>query len=189
MAYYSLVASLPHLKIGDEPPFSTEEFVEDCARRIADRETQILRKTLLSAPDVAPCPLCRKLNDLETQIRNASARFRGQKAGTDASGFLRPHEGFVGEIERAVEEAFSREDPVELEEGLDRLRWRLADEIVPLDDPFGFEKVLAYGIQLKIVERWHRMSESEGKRRLEAIIDANAEERTQPDPAAAPANE
>ena len=37
----------------------------------------------------------------------------------------------------------------------------------------GFEKVLAYGIQLRIVERWNRMDVHTGKEKLEAVITAN----------------
>jgi hypothetical protein len=43
-------------------------------------------------------------------------------------------------------------------------------------DPFGFERVLAYGIQLKIVERWSRMDVHRGKEKLEAVITANTED-------------
>ena len=67
-----------------------------------------------------------------------------------------------------------RFDPVELEEALDRTRWKLAEELVG-QDPFEFEKVLAYGIQLKITERWNRMDVSAGKKSIEAVITANTE--------------
>jgi hypothetical protein len=36
--------------------------------------------------------------------------------------------------------------------------------------------VLAYGIQLKIVERWDRMDVHAGKEKLEAVITANTEQ-------------
>jgi len=174
MAYYSLVASLPHLQIGDEPPFSTEEYIGNCAQWVTSREEDILRKVLLQEPDIAPCPLCKAWNNIETQLRNAIARLRGQKLGVDFKEYLQPHDGFSGEIEVLVTDAFTRNDPVEIEEALDRARWKLAEELVGLD-PFGFEKVLAYGIQLKIVERWNRMNVHSGKEKLEAVITTNTE--------------
>ncbi len=176
MAYYSLVASLQALQIGDEPPFSTEEYIENCAQWITEREEQILRRILLATPDIAPCPLCRAWYDIETQLRNASARQRAQKLGIDASEFIQPHEGFSGTIETLVADAFTRNDPVELEQALDRARWQLAEGLVDQTDPFSFKKVLAYGIQLKIVERWNRMDPSLGKEKLEAIITANTQQ-------------
>ena len=48
MAYYSLVASLATLQIGDEPPFSTEEYINTCAQWVTEREELILRKVLLA---------------------------------------------------------------------------------------------------------------------------------------------
>lgn len=174
MDYYSLIASLPSLQIGDEPPFSTEAYVDSCAQWVAEREKEILRKILLDAPDIAPCPLCEAWNNIETQLRNAAVRHRAQKLGVDAKEYIQPHGGFSGTIEALVTDAFTRTDPVELEQELDRARWQLAEGLIGLD-PFSFEKILAYGIQLKIVERWNRMDVHVGKEKLEAVISANTE--------------
>ncbi len=175
MAYYSLVASLSTLQIGGEPPFSTEEYVDNCAQWVTEREEQILRKVLLDIPDIAPCPLCLAWHNIETQLRNAIVRQRAQKLGVDAKEYLQPHDGFSGTIEVLATDAFTRTDPVELEQELDRARWQLAEGLIDGKDPFGFEKVLAYGIQLKIVERWNRMDVHSGKEKLEAVITANTE--------------
>jgi hypothetical protein len=175
MAYYSLVASLPSLQIGDEPPFSVEEYVDNCAQWVTPRETEILRKLLLEEPDITACPLCKFVYDLECQIRNAVARYRGQKLGVDPKEFLQPHDGFSGQIEIFVKDAMGQTDPVEIEQHLDRGRWSLAEDFLVNLNPFGFEKVLAYGIQLKIVERWSQMDVRLGKEKLEAVIAANTQ--------------
>lgn len=180
MAYYSLVASLPTLQIGDEPTFSSEEFVDTCAQWVTEHETRILRNILLNEGDSKSCPHCRAWSNIETQLRNAALRHRAQKLGVDAKEYLQPHDGFSGTIEVLVTDAFTRTDPIELEQELDRARWQLAEELIGLD-PFSFEKVLAYGIQLKIVERWNRMDVHVGKEKLEAIITANTEKEEQPD--------
>jgi len=177
MAYYSLVASLPHLKIGDELPFSVEDYIGNCGQWITEHEVRVLRIVLLGEGDVNSCPICRTWCNIETQISNAVARHRGQKLGVDFKDYLHAHEGFSGEIEQLVTDAFTRADPLEVEEELDRARWQLADELVSGKDPFCFEKVLAYGIQLKIVERWNRMDVHTGKEKLEAVITANTEEK------------
>jgi hypothetical protein len=174
MAYYSLVASLPSLQIGDEPPVSLEDYIDNCAQWVTERETSILKTVLLHEPIASPCPLCAAWNNIETQLRNAVAKHRGQKLGVDFKEYLHPHDGFSGTIETLVTDAFTRTDPVELEEELDRARWKLADELIG-QDPFSFKKVLAYGIQLKIVERWNRMDVSAGKEAIESVITANTE--------------
>lgn len=182
MSYYSLVASLSTLQIGDEPPFSTEEYIDNCAQWVTEHEEQILRKVLLDTPDIAPCTLCRVWHNIETQLRNAAVRHRAHKTGVDAREFIQPHDGFSGTIEVLVTDAFTRSDPVELEQELDRARWQLAEELIEGKNPFGFEKVLAYGIQLKIAERWNRMDVHSGKEKLEAVITANTEKEKQADP-------
>ena len=182
MSYYSLVASLSTLQIGDEPPFSTEEYIDNCAQWVSEREEQILRKVLLETPDIAPCPLCMAWHNIETQLHNAIVRHRAQKLGIDGKEYLQPHDGFSGTIEAFATDAFTRSDPVELEQELDRARWQLAEDLIGGKDPFGFEKVLAYGIQLKIVERWNRMDVHSGKEKLEAVITANTEKEESSDP-------
>lgn len=178
MAYYSLVASLPHLKIGDEPPFSTAEYVDRCAQWVTEYETRILEYILLDKYEYeglgSGCQICTKWCDIETQLRNAVARHRGQKLGVDFKEYIQPHNGFSGQIEQLVTDAFTRNDPLELEEEIDRARWQLAEELIG-QDPFSFLKVLAYGIQLRIVERWNRMDVHVGKEKLEAVITANTE--------------
>lgn len=174
MAYYSLVASLPSLRIGDEVPFSIADYIENCAQWVSERETEILKAVLLDEPIASPCPLCAAWNNIETQLRNAVAKHRGQKLGIDFKEYLQPHDGFSGTIETLVTDAFTSTDPVELEEALDRARWSLAEELIG-EEAFGFEKILAYGIQLKIVERWNQMDVSAGKEAIEAVITANTE--------------
>lgn len=181
MAYYSLVASLPNLEIGDEPPFSTEEYVETCSQWVSEYELRVLRNILLNEGCSKSCPHCKAWSNIETQLRNAVARHRGQRLGSDYKEFIQPHDGFSGTIETLVTDAFTRTDPLELEEELDRARWQLAEEQIG-QDPFSFEKVLAYGIQLKIVERWNRMDVHTGKEKLEAVITANTDKEEQSDP-------
>jgi hypothetical protein len=110
MAYYSLVASLPHLKIGDEPPFSTEEYIGNCAQWVTEHEVRILHNILLGEYDGKNCPVCRIWYNIETQISNAVARHRGQKLGVDFNEVLHAHDGFSGEIEQLVTDSFTRTD-------------------------------------------------------------------------------
>jgi hypothetical protein len=175
MAYYFLVASLPHLKIGGEPPFTAEEYISSCAQWITAHETRILEHVLLGKHPGQDCPICKLWCDIETQLRNAVARHRGQRLGADYKDYLQAHDGFSGEIEQLVTDAFTRSDPLEIEEEIDRARWQLADGLADGLDPFCFEKVLAYGIQLGIVQRWNRMDVHTGKEKLEAVITANTE--------------
>ena len=106
-----------------------------------------------------------------------TTQFTGQTRGGTLTTVGRKRGGgrkiYFASAEVLVSDAFTRNDPVELEQALSRTRWQMAEELIV--DPFGFEKVLAYGIQLKIVERWSSMDVSVGKEKIEAVITANTE--------------
>jgi hypothetical protein len=174
MSYYALVSSLPHLSIGGEPPFSTEEYVANCAQWITKNEARKLERVLQCKHHCGPCSLCKIWLDIETQLRNAVARHRGKRLGVDFKEYEQPHDGYRGDVEQLITDVFTRHDPLEIEEEIDRARWQLAEGLIG-QDPFSFEKILAYGIQLKIVERWSGMDVSRGKEKLEAVITANTE--------------
>lgn len=174
MAYYALVASLPHLQIGGEPPFSAEEYIANCAQWVNKDEVRVLEKILQRKHQCGPCSYCKLWFDVKAQLRNAIAKQRAQRLGVDYKDYLQPHDGFSGTLEQMVSDAFTSDDPLVIEEELDRARWQMAEDFIKLN-PFGFEKLLAYGIQLMIVERWNKMDVSEGKKRLEAVITANTE--------------
>jgi len=178
MSYYFLIASLPALQIGDDPPFTTEEYIERCAGTLSKREMHILNHVLHCETVCESNGLANKWFALETQLRNAVAKLRASKYGVDAKEYLRPHPGCSGLVESIVTDAFTRDDPLEVEQELDRGRWLLADQLIG-ENPFGFGNVLAYGIKLRIVQRWANMDVHEGKKKLEAVITANTEKRDQ----------
>ena len=101
MAYYSLVASLPSLQIGDEPPVTVEQYIENCAQWVTERETGILKAVLQNEPTASPCPLCKAWHNMETQLRNTVAKFRGQKLGIDFKEYLQPH--FIDDLKKLVQ--------------------------------------------------------------------------------------
>ena len=87
MDYYSLIASLPVLEIGDEPPFSSEEYINNCTQWVSEREVKILRNIMLDEGDPKTCPHCKKWHEIETQIRNASIKIRAHKLGVDGKAY------------------------------------------------------------------------------------------------------
>jgi hypothetical protein len=63
------------------------------------------------------------------------------------------------------------DDPLDRELALDRLRWTLLDELA-VAAPFGLQAVLAYGLKLRLAEKWAAMDETEGLRIAAGIADA-----------------
>ena len=61
-----------------------------------------------------------------------------------------------------------------MERLLDQTRWDLAEEFIGIDN-YGFSKLAAYAIQLRIVNQWYDRSDEKGQTNLEDTITKNTE--------------
>ena len=173
--YYALISSLPHLELEKEPLISAASFREACRSTVSADEFQILDALLEGAFSHATSnPFAQRWFAVETQLRNAVAIQRAQARGVDAKPFIRSHAGFVGWVESQVQEAFAADNPAEQERVLDGARWRLAEEFIG-EDTFGFSKLAAYAVQLRLATRWSRMDDNTGRENLEKTITLNTE--------------
>lgn len=174
MSCFYLIASLPALTFLQKPLITPETFQ-------AQGEAQ-----LGAADAVAAAWLCqdRDVDDgstipthpfvvrwvaREIQLRNAVARARAARRKTDAAGSIRPHTGFDGYIDDAVESAFDQPSPLEREQAIDRLRWTLLDELAGVD-PFAVSVVLAYAVKLRIAQRWAALDMDAAKARVDKAL-------------------
>ncbi|NCC53840.1 MAG: DUF2764 family protein [Spartobacteria bacterium] len=168
MEYFYVIASLPMLNFGDKPPLTQEEF-EACCSPLTEEDALELRCILDERIDEGLSPFMEKWRNAERQIRDAVVIARAGKRNVDAAAYLKEYSGFDLSIEREVEEAWTKGNPLDRESALDRCRWRLADEI-SLGDPFGLASVLAYAVKLKILLRWAALEEEKGQQRIEELI-------------------
>ena len=170
MNHWYLVSSLPTLRIGDKPPLGAEAFRAACVGWVADDELAVIDAALENrAPSMAGCAAA--WWNGEVQLRDAVVRVRAKNRGTDASSFIKPHDGFSATIEKKVTDAFTRPDPLEQEMELDRARWSLVDELA-VADAFGFAAVLAFAVQVRIAERWANMDAETGTANVEQFIES-----------------
>ncbi len=175
MKYYYLVASFPPVSLGDAPPWSPEQFLFHCQGALAPddwRELSLLVEDRLEEGDSG---FMAWWLAIDTQIRNQLVRYRAGRLHVEARPYLRMHAGYDVTVSHGIKDAMSRSDPQERELALDRCRWDALDVRI-LGDPFGFEEVLAYAIRLRLMERWHRMSNEEGLKRIETFITENVDE-------------
>ncbi len=99
------------------------------------------------------------------------ARLRAARAGAAYDAGPHPVAGYDARCESVAERAMELDDPLERELALDRLRWTLLDELA-VSQAFGFQAVLAYGLKLRLAEKWAAMDETEGLRIAAAIAEA-----------------
>ena len=176
--FYALISSLPHIELDKELPLTVEKFHDLCADQLSKNQLCLL-EALLSGEvsSESSHSFASRWFHAEIQLKNAVARQRAQIRGVDVKPFLRSHDHFIGFLETRVQEAFSAEEPSELERILDQTRWELAEDFIG-EDAYGFSKLAAYAVQLRIATRWNRMNDETGRINLEKTITQNTESET-----------
>ncbi|MBT3192757.1 MAG: DUF2764 family protein [Verrucomicrobia bacterium] len=170
MSYYYLVSSLPSITLDASPELSSEAFQALCAEHLTASDARALGSISdAETGHESSHPFAGQWIARETQLRNAAARLRAAKRQQDAGSFLRDHTGFDVGLEDGVEEAFNQSTPLARERALDEIRWRILDELAGTD-PFGGGAVLAYGVKLRLAERWAQMDAASGQAKIEAAI-------------------
>jgi hypothetical protein len=176
--FFSLVSSLPLLKMTEAPLVSYGKFMSDCTGTIDAKNLGLLRRFSL-VPGVLPGQkpqdadqdspdaleefirefpkgsLAREYLGFETALRHSAMKLRAAKLG---AAFAIPKPGhifFDPEADRAVRAAFAAPNPVERERILDTARWAKLDELEAKNRTrFNFDTVCAYSIRIQIAEKW-----------------------------------
>ncbi len=171
MEYVYLVASLPALELTTAPRISSAELLASSGGVLRPDHREDLRAVLEDRPADVRAAELRSYLDAETQLRNAVASLRAARAGAGYDAGAHPTAGFDARCAGVAERAMELDDPRERELALDRLRWTLLDELA-VAPPFGFQAVLAYGLKLRLAEKWAAMDEAEGLRVAAGISEA-----------------
>lgn len=168
-----MVASLPLMQFGEQPPFKLEEFRFRCQGVLSDTELADFDAILQGEPGNHPFGIM--YHACETQIRNATAKNRALQWGSEARFTERMHPGFDVALSRMVSDALGRNTPLEREEELDKARWWVAEQIAGIGD-FSMAHVYAFAIQLKINERYASFDTEIGNQVIDKVIQANDRE-------------
>ena len=176
--YFSLVSSLPILKMTEAPLVSYGKFMSDCEGMIDAKKLDLLRRFSL-VPGVLPGQkphnaaqddpdaleafigefpkgsLAQEYLRFETALRHSAMKIRAAKLGPAFAAPKPGHVFFDPEADRMVRAAFSAPNPVERERILDTARWNKLDELEAKNlTRFNFDTVCAYSIRIQIAEKW-----------------------------------
>lgn len=192
--YFSLVSSLPLLKMTEAPLVSHGKFMSDCAGMIDAKKLELLRRLSLvpgalpgqkpqdaaqDGPDaleefIGEFPkgsLAREYLRFETALRHSAMKLRAAKLG---AAFALPKPGHVffdPEADRMVRAAFSAPNPVERERILDTARWNKLDELEAKNrSRFNFDTVCAYSIRIQIAEKWNARNAGNSAEELDRTV-------------------
>ena len=176
--FFSLVASLPLLKMTEAPLVNHGKFMSDCSGMLDEKKLALLREFSLvpglrpgqkpqdgaqDAPDaieefIGKFPkgsLAHEYLVFETALRHSAMKIRAAKLGAAFAAPKPGHTFFDPEADRMVRAAFAAPNPVERERILDAARWNKLDELeVRNRTRFNFDTICAYSIRIQIAEKW-----------------------------------
>lgn len=175
-----LIASLPALTLETAPALTPETFAELCREQLAADDAEVAA-ALLAGRD-SDHPYAQAWRNSETLLRNAVVRLRALRRRVDAAPYQRPADGCDLRLEHAVEAAFQAPDPLQREQQLDAIRWRMAEELQGFD-PMAVRTVLAYAIKLRIASLWAARTTAAGNEAVAALTDVpiNLNEHARPE--------
>lgn len=150
------------LHFGMRPPFSYSDFLEECANKLSPDDMDLLKED--------KAPLLKKWNIFDTSLRNELVRTRALKRGKDPGRYLRGSVGIDPFIAPLAHWTVNQDSPMETEMHLDKIRWEKIEEI-KIGHYFDMEYIAAYGLQLRILERWDGINSGDGMKILEGLTE------------------
>ena len=166
MSNYYLISSLPALSLDVKPALTREDYCERCRAQLGSADAQAVEALISDTPSDHPFVVAWR--DKETILKNAIAYARATLANADVEPWIRPTQGCDLSYEVLVDEVFQLKDPLQREQGLDKLRWAIAESL-QAHDPMDVTVALAYAIKLKLAWRWANLSADQGQAIFEQV--------------------
>jgi hypothetical protein len=168
-SYYYFAATLQTPVFGAAPPLSGREFMERCRTHLSPSDCRVVEAALIASPAAAVpatapgSPLLARYYAWERSVRNELVRLRARRLERAAEPWLRSSDG-DGSALRAATGAFQSASPLEAELFLERQRWDVIQSLKALH-PFDRDGMVAYRLELQILERLARLREELGEPR------------------------
>jgi len=163
--YYYLVASLPYLKLEEQPPLSKEAFFQECEKWLSNADMLALKKVDMDDFAVGPgdSHIIKQWKEFDYCLRKELAHLR--KAKRD------------GSQERASQRAqaiMAEQTPLLMEKVVARKRWEFIDEI-ELGNHFDLNLLQLYYLKLQLAERVALFETEAGKNVFEHLCEVKYE--------------
>lgn len=170
-AYYYLMATLPALRWGDPPPFSTTELLARSEPWISEEDHAALIAATRGDEAVTGIAAGDRWWRWEKAFRRALAGARAQRLGVDSGAYADIDASLDLYTRAQVQECVKQDDPLKAEQALDQARWVFLEEL-GATQAFTFDALLGYLLRLGILERWSTFDAARGADMLERSITA-----------------
>jgi len=171
----TLLASLPFLVLGQDPPLSLESFQSSCALLSAEEQREV-DLIIQGRYRDAGTDFGQAWRDLDLQIRNQVMLLRARMWNVSPAPVGAMSSLYSVLARNMVNDAFELDSPLEREWALDKGRWVLIQDLTRPEDPFGLDRVLSYGLRLQLVHRWAGIDSDRGRDTFDSLVRACMDE-------------
>jgi hypothetical protein len=165
MQYYYLVAALPMLRLENELPLTHSEFTEQCRQQLSEED-------FIKFSSESGCRLEAEYEAWNTALKNELVKLRSAKLGFEAEESLKDGRIYAG-IAELAREIFNQDNPLEAEILMDKMRWNKISDLEALEY-FSVEKLSAYALKLKLLERKALFTKEQGNANYRQIYETAA---------------
>ena len=172
--YYYFSASLPSLSFGQNPGMSVADFDELASGQMSPESLAKLKTGTLavSREPGSAAGLPRVYADYTRFEQYLRTRIAERRAGRDEDRAVKlpDPELYFGEVDSALATAAAAPDPLEREKLIDRIRWRMLDDLEAGHD-FDFDGLCVYRLRLEILNKYRNRSTETGRENFNAAVD------------------
>lgn len=178
-AYYYVLATLPHLRMGDPAPVGSDAVRALCRDWLPAADLCALA-AVLDEPDESdksdmpdevdePAGPLAAWRAFDTALRNALVTARAARRGLEAAPYLRAADPLDAYTRALVQECVKLDDPLKAELALDQARWAFLDNLCAAH-AFDFTVLLGYLLKLRLLERWQALNAEAGAAFLDVML-------------------
>ena len=165
--YYFFVSQLPLLHFGQTPPLTADEFRDMCTDYLSPRHLALLAATLVEKAHAPSSPVLESWKGWERSLRNALVTIRAKAKGIDPHAYLKAADYIVG-VPETAQEAVGSETPLDAEMVLAKASWRILEDL-EVGHHFDEEKLVLYGLKLRILDRISQWTREAGEETFRAF--------------------
>lgn len=167
-SYYYLVASLPSIAYEGKPSMSIPDYLSLCQTQLSSADYDLLFKVLNDNESLLHTnnEMIKRWMGFNHDFRNEIAYFRAKRANKDPKDYLRGEKANDLQLTEVINQAARASDPLVAEKILVRRLWELLEDLT-LGHYFDLEIIIAYGIKLRILDRFQKVASPDGQKIFE----------------------
>ena len=151
--YYYLIASLPFLRFGEDPPLSKMEFLIECGKWLTGKDLKMLYMADFTREQTPGGEgILKDWKEFDLNLKRELARIRSAKRS-----------GGAARTPDILKNVMAQETPLLMEEELARIRWGFLEERSTRYF-FDTNAVISYFLRMQILERLAKFNKDEGEK-------------------------